>query len=144
MKYRKEKKLPEIPISKSLTYVAQGHAKDLHENFSFGNNCNMHSWSDKGKWKACCYTSDHAKAACMWDKPREMTSYKGNGYEISHGGSGGYIATAESALNSWKKSSGHNAVIINEGIWARSKWNAIGIGIHKEFAVVWFGKELDE
>ena len=50
--------------------------------------------------------------------------------------------TAEYAINSWKKSSGHNAVIINSGGW-NDKWNAIGIGIYKGFAVVWFGKESE-
>ena len=34
MKYRKAKGLPEIPLSKSLTIVAQTHAKDLENNYS--------------------------------------------------------------------------------------------------------------
>jgi uncharacterized protein YkwD len=141
MQYRQGKSLPEIPISASLTCVAQTHVKDLSENYSSGTSCNMHSWSNKGSWTDCCYTDNHAKAACMWNKPREFTSYKGNGYEIAHWYSAG--ATAESALNGWKASSGHNEVIINGGSWTK-KWNAIGIGIHKGFAVVWFGNELDE
>ena len=144
MEYRKEKGLPSIPISKSLTYVAQVHAKDLQENFVRGTECNMHSWSDKGNWTPCCYTSDHAQARCMWEKPRELTSYKGYGYEIAHGGGGTYLATPESALNGWKNSSGHNAVIINQGIWADRAWNAIGLGIYKGYALVWFGHEIDE
>jgi len=143
MRYREEKQLPVIPLSESLTFVAQTHVKDLADNFDMGKTCNMHSWSDKGNWTACCYTSDHAKAECMWNKPREMTSYKGYGYEISHGGSKNYLATAESAFNGWKNSSGHNAVMINEGVW-KDKWNAIGIGIYKGYACVWFGKESDE
>ena len=48
--------------------------------------CNLHSWSDKGPWSACCYTPDHAQAQCMWDKPSELTNYPGNGYEISAAG----------------------------------------------------------
>ena len=139
MEYRKEKGLPTIPISNSLNFVAQTHVKDLHENFIYSNSCNMHSWSDKGNWTACCYTSDHAQAKCMWTKPMELTSYKGYGYEIAHIGG----TTAESALNGWKNSSAHNAVIINEGLW-QSKWNAIGIGMYKSYSVVWFGRELDE
>ncbi len=141
--YRKQYNLAKIPVSRSLTYVAQLHVWDLNENKpNSKSSCNMHSWSDKGSWTACCYTSDHAKASCMWDKPRELTNYSGNGFEISHG-TFGYNANAESALKGWKNSSGHNNVIINKSIWANSKWDAIGIGISGGFAVVWFGKTKD-
>lgn len=142
MEYRKEKGLPEIPLSVSLCYVANVHAKDVAENHPDEGDCNMHSWSNKGNWEACCYTPDHKKGKCMWKKPAELTNYTGNGYEISHGGSEGYTATPLSALNGWKGSSGHNAVIINQGIWS-DKWNAIGIGMYKGYAMVWFGNETD-
>jgi len=142
MDYRKEKGLPSVPISKSLTYVAQLHAKDVVNNKPDSGKCNLHSWSDKGNWTSCCYTSDHSKASCMWNKPKELTSYKGKGYEISYKSS--VQITPESALNSWKNSSGHNAVIINEETWSICKWNAIGIGIYKGYACVWFGMEVDE
>ena len=141
MEYRREKGLPAITLSKSLTKVAQIHVKDLNENFRESTSCNMHSWSNKGNWTACCYTSDHARAQCMWDKPRELTSYKGNGYEISYG-SWGAPADAQGALNGWKSSSGHNSVIINSGIW-KDQWNAIGIGLSGGYSVVWFGNEFD-
>jgi Cysteine-rich secretory protein family len=141
MQYRKEKGLLEIPVSKALTLVAQTHAKDLQDNQPARENCNMHSWSARGKWSSCCYTADHAQANCMWNKPRELTSYTGNGYEIAHGEEDA-AATAEKALDGWKKSAAHNAVIINEGIW-KAKWNAVGIGIYKGFAVAWFGNDID-
>ena len=141
MEYRKGKGLPSIPLSSSLTKVAQAHVKDLHQNRPNQNACNMHSWSSNGDWSSCCYTADHAKAQCMWDKPREMTNYKGNGYEIAYGAYG-MNATASGALAGWISSSGHHAVMINQGIW-KSPWNAIGIGIYEGFAVVWFGKEVD-
>ena len=140
MEYRKEKGLADIPISKSLTYVAHIHVKDLQEN-ARATGCNMHSWSDKGSWTPCCYTSDHAQASCMWRKPGELTSYTGYGYEIAYWRSSS--VTPESALNSWKNSSGHNTVIINEGSWT-SAWRAVGIGISKNYAVVWFGRIADE
>jgi len=143
--YRKEHKLPPIPLSRSLSYVAQMHAKDLAENPTvYSNRCNMHSWSDKGNWKACCYTSNHKNPHCMWDKPKEMTPYKAMGYEISHGGSSGYIATPENAITGWKKSNAHNEVMINKGIWSSVKWKAIGVGIYNNYAMVWFGEEIDE
>lgn len=146
MEYRQEMGLSNIPLSMSLTYVAQAHVKDLVNNKPDVGNCNAHSWSSNGKWTACCYTSDHSKAEFMWSKPRELTSYRGNGYEIACGSNGccsDFVMTADFALQGWKKSPGHNAVIINEGIWD-DQWNAIGIGLYKGFAVVWFGKELDK
>lgn len=148
MKYRKQNNLPEIPLSASLTYVAQTHCKDLVENFVRGNECNMHSWSTKGKWSACCYTNDHKNASKMWNKPRELTNYKGNGYEIAFytwsSANANYTATAAEALEGWKNSSGHNDVILNKSIWSDIKWNAIGIGIYRGYAVIWFGAEKDE
>ncbi len=141
MEYRAKKNLPDIPFSKSLTIVAKTHAWDLEVNQPAKGKCNLHSWSDKGKWKSCCYTKDHAKARCMWDKPKELTTYKGTGYEISFWSSG--RATAAGALASWKSSAGHNNVIINSGIWEKSTWKAIGIGIYGSYAVVWFGKVSD-
>lgn len=142
MQYRKEKGLPAIPLSRALTFVAKSHAKDLSEN-TLSDGCNMHSWSDKGNWTACCYTSDHKKAQCMWDKPMELTNYSGDGFEIAHGVNGTYKATPEKALEGWKNSKGHNSVIISEGKWADNPWKAIGIGIYNGYAVVWFGMDAD-
>jgi len=133
--YRKTHKLPVIPLSRSLSYVAKEHVKDLHLNHPDKGNCNLHSWSEKGKWTSCCYTDDHKKATCMWNKPSELTSYKSNGYEIACKG----VNTASGALECWKGSPGHNGVILNQAPWETMKWNAVGIGIYEEYAVVWFG-----
>ncbi len=138
--YRASKGLSKIPVSPSLTKVAQLHVKDLAENHPNKGVCNLHSWSDKGSWKACCYTSDHKNAKGMWDKPRELTSYKGNGYEIAAASSGSL--TAANALAMWKGSPGHHNVIINKGMWKR-EWKAMGAAIYKGYAVVWFGHEKD-
>jgi len=140
--YRAENGLSAIQFSSSLTYVAQTHVRDL-QNYPPSGNCNTHSWSSNGTWSSCCYTPDHAQAQCMWDKPRELTSYPGNGYENAHGGSGGYQATATSALEGWKRSSAHNAVILNQGTWHKRPWKALGVGIYKGYAVLWFGEESD-
>lgn len=140
--YRKKKKLPKIPLSKSLTFVAQTHSKDLMENEPVKGNCNGHSWSSKGNWTSCCYTPDHKEKECMWNKPKELTSYTSNGYEIAYYSSAG--ASAEQALAIWQKSKGHNPLLINSGIWKEDQWNAIGIGIYKNYATVWFGVETDK
>lgn len=139
--YRKQYKLPPIPLSASMTIVAQAHAKDLQENQPAKGKCNLHSWSDKGTWKACCYTDDHAQAKGMWDKPRELSEYKGDGFEISYWQSDG--ANANSAIAGWKKSVPHNNMMINRDIWKKLTWNACGVGLYGNYAVVWFGREKD-
>lgn len=144
--YRHQKGLPEVKLSASLCFVARTHAKDQTENFKNGGRCNMHSWSNKGKWSSCCYTPDHKKGQCMWDKPRELTNYPGDGYEISFWSTYKYAtpeACAEDILNGWKKSPGHNDVIMNKNTWKNVEWKAIGIGIYGEYSDVWFGKEED-
>lgn len=139
--YRKTKGLPVIALSPSLSRVAALHARDLAENNPITDRCNLHSWSDKGNWTPCCYTDDHKAASCMWNKPRELTDYTGDGFEIAYFHSGG--ATADAALEAWKGSEGHHDVIINRGIWQRISWKAIGVGISQNYALVWFGFEAD-
>ena len=148
MEYRGQYGLPAIPLSESLTIVAQAHVLDLQKHRPFNNTCNMHSWSANGEWTSCCYTSDHAEAECMWDKPRELTTYSGNGYEIAHGYTvvplNSETSTSPStALKGWKSSKGHNEVIINKGVWQSHPWRAVGIGMSQHFAVIWFGEEED-
>ncbi|MCB0193823.1 MAG: CAP domain-containing protein [Anaerolineae bacterium] len=146
--YRNDNGLPSVPVSKSLTEVAQWHVFDLHENnpdsgFDHGLPCNMHSWSDQGIWSPVCYTADHAYASQMWNKPREITSnvYSGNGYENAYGTAG--QATATGALNGWKSSPSHVDVILEKGTWSRFDWPAIGVGIYQHHAVLWFGEQTD-
>lgn len=142
--YRKSKKLKAIPLSAKLTKTAQTHVRDLADNYAYeeGGKCNPHSWSDKGSWSSCCYTSDHAQAKCMWDKPNEIAGYASAGYEIAYFSSAG--ASAAEGLEGWKKSKGHNPVIVNLGSWEKVEWKAIGVGLYKEYGVVWFGEIEDE
>jgi hypothetical protein len=144
--YRREKKLPEIAISRALTYVAQAHVRDLTLFYRQNKRCNMHSWSDHGSWSSCCYTDNHHEASCMWNKPRELTSYSGDGYEIAFYSNYPYptpAAFASDILKGWKKSPGHNEIIINLNKWKTSNWKAMGVGVYGEYAVVWFGGETD-
>jgi len=144
MDYRKSKKLKAIPYSAKLSRVAQTHVRDLMDNYDYENRgeCNPHSWSDKGNWSACCYTPDHAKASCMWDKPKEISGYAGNGFEIAYYSSGG--ANAAEGLDGWKKSPGHNPLLINLGTWKNLEWKGIGIGIYGQYGVVWFSDGEEE
>lgn len=143
MEYRKSKNLKPIPFSQKLTKVAQAHAKDLSLYYKFDptGKCNPHTWSTNGKWTSCCYTSDHKEAKCMWDKPKEIAGYEKPGYEIAYYNSAG--AKAMEGLNGWKKSPAHNPLLVNEGMWNKVQWQAIGIGIYKEYGIVWFGEMED-
>lgn len=136
--YRKSKGLNPIQNSANLNLVAQLHAKELQEAPPEGK-CNMHSWTGKFGEKPCCYTSDNKEAACMWSKPSEFSSYKGNGYEIAAFNTDSDVDW----LAQWKESPGHHAVIINLKNWKTIRWNAIGIAIREPYAVVWFGEETD-
>jgi len=143
--YRNQNGLPSVSASKSLVTVGQWHVIDLNVNKPAGGSCNLHSWSDKhlDLWSSVCYTDDHANAAGMWNKPREITkdTYLGNGYENAIGP--GSNITASEALNGWKSSPPHNAVILELGGWQGSNWQAMGVGIYKNYAVLWFGHEID-
>jgi len=140
--YRASNGLPSIPLSPSLTHVAQTHVRDLHKNPP-NMLCNMHSWSDNEKWSGCCYMFFNPQAECMWNKPRELTGYPGIGYENAHRADEGQKASADSALNGLKNSSAHNAVMLNEGVWKDKQWNAVGVGIYENYAAIWFGEEED-
>ena len=137
--YRETLDLKSIQYSPSLSMVAQAHVKDLAENYDYlsQGKCNPHSWSKKGKWKGCCYTSDHKKPECMWEKPMEIANYNSKGYEILYFASNG--ATAAAALKGWQESPSHHPVMINSGVWEQADWNAMGVGIYREYAAVWFG-----
>ena len=139
--YRITKNLAPVAHSPKLTKVAKAHAKDLQENFTRGKRCNMHSWSKKGPWSDCCYTDDHKRANCMWDKPKEIAGYDSPGYEIAYWHSA--KATPEHALEVWIKSPGHHSVLANLGPFKDADWKAIGVGIYKEYAIVWFGEMED-
>jgi len=145
--YRKQNNLAAISYSPSLTKVAQMHAKDIVENSPDLGGGNVHSWSDKGPWRAVKYTDDHKQAALMWSKPSELTDYKEPGFEISHAYVGNARKTTETkpkaALEGWKRSSGHNDVIIEKSIWKGKNFQALGIGIYKGYACCWFGKSKD-
>lgn len=118
------------------------HAKDLAKNYrGGGDGCNLHSWGPGTSWQGCCYTSDHARATCMWNKPKELTGFPAKGYEVSAFSSG--TIDPDSAVQIWQSSSGHNAVILNQGTWASRPWRSLGAAIYGGFAVAWFAEEAD-
>lgn len=144
--YRVENGLPSIPLSASLSVVAGAHVWDLNTNRPDRGRCNMHSWSDEGPWAGCCYTENHKRASCIWSKPSELTSYEGNGYEVAYYSSLSveeHNDMAYAALEGWKRSPGHDRMILNKYAWKRLKWKAMGVGIYGNYVVVWFGEKTD-
>ncbi len=140
-KCRKENNQSEVSLSKNLCYVAKLHVSDLFYNHPDTGMCNLHSWSDKGIWAECCYGRNIFNNTCMTAKPKELTAYPGNGYEIAFWES--VDAIPEVVLDLWKTSSASNDLILNRGIWEDENWTAFGVGMLKGYAVVWFGSEAD-
>jgi hypothetical protein len=150
--YRATQNLPAIPVSKSMTLVAQQHVWDSNNNQGSmpvdpgGQECNLHSWTrvvnpalQQGKWTEVCYTGDHANAQGMWNKPREIAGFPGEGVENSHWASAG--TTPAGALNGWKNSPGHNAVITEQNGWGPFK--SLGVGISGNYAHMWVSLTAD-
>lgn len=143
--YRESLGLQKLSFSKSLTTVARTHVVDANaynpkdQVDARGVQGNLHSWSSHGNWTPVVYTGDHLYASAMWSKPRELTSYQGNGYENSAWSSG--LLTPEEALDLWQHSEGHNAVMTTQGAWSDLK--TMGVGIDGSYAFVWFGQDAD-
>lgn len=143
--YRVANGLAELPVSRWLSATGQWHAWDLIANNPVTGACNLHSWSGARPdlWSAVCYTADHAQAAGMWAKPREISAnrYMGNGFELA---AVAFPAqTPVSALNQWKGSPAHNAVILQTGAWAGINLRGLGAGMLGTVAVLWFGDAQD-
>ncbi len=139
MDHRRNHGQSSIPVSPSLSRVAKMHVRDLEAHPPSGY-CNLHSWSAYGPWKSFCYSGSE-KAECMFSKPRELTGYSGNGYEIVAWTSGRMLP--DHALELWEGSSTHDSVIVNAGDWEGLRWRAVGLAISGSYAVVWFGEESD-
>ncbi len=139
--YRKDNKMSEIPLSKSLCYVAKLHVSDLQYNRPDTGNCNLHSWSAQGDWVECCYGTDVFNSTCMTSKPKEMTTYPGKGYEIAFWES--VDARPSIVFELWNSSQASRDLILNRGIWKDMTWRAFGVGMLDGYAVVWYGAESE-
>ena len=132
--YRARQGLPSILYSASLSLVANRHARDLEENV----HQLTHSFSD------CYYNEQNVNTfTCMWQAPQRLkTQYPGRGFELSY-----YIGTgaavADDVLASWQKDPYVNSLLVNQGPWAQTHWNAIGLGVYQGYALVWLGAESD-
>ena len=143
--YRQQNGLEAVPWSRSSMTVGQCHVWDAINNDAIGGECNLHSWSSARPelWYGMCYTSDHASASLMWSKPSEVTGGILSGYRFENAARG-YISVAGS-LNGWKNRTGHNDVILNQGIWTDWTWNAMGVGtdLTHRYYFLWFSDLVD-
>lgn len=143
--YRVQNGKPALPASRWLVTTGQWHVWDRMSNNAVGGACNPHSWSAAmpALWQAVCYTDDHAQAAQMWGKPRQISlgSYNGNGFENT--ADAGVPMTAAQALSQWQGSPAHRDVILNQGSWSGISFGGIGVGIQGNYAVLWFGDRVD-
>ena len=53
-----------------------------------------------------------------------------------------FLYKLDFALEMWQKSAGDNAMIVNTKGWDDT-WKAVGVGVYEQYAVIWFGKEVD-
>ncbi len=138
--YRTQYQLLPIPLSSSLSRVANRHLRDLQDNASLYDRSGK-DW--RFGWSNCAYDANQATTfACLWAAPQRVkTAYPGRGYEIICGGTGQIVA--EDALSCWQKSPLNDDLLLNQGLWLNYQWQALGIGIDRGYAVLWFGQEVD-
>lgn len=139
--FRLQNDLPAIPLSKSLSFVAKTHAYDLQLNKQDTSICNAHSWSNKGKWKACCYNNYINSSNCMWDKPKELTAYTYRGYEIVFSEEG--IVLVDSVFRLIKTSPEASNLLLGMDSHSDKKWLALGVGVSENYVSIWLGQRND-
>ncbi|CAN5524276.1 hypothetical protein BH10ACI2_BH10ACI2_19680 [soil metagenome] len=128
--YRVENGQPELRPSTSLSMVANRRLLDLQQNMK----TLTHSWSN------CPYDiDDQSTWPCVTDAPKRLNAgYNGQGYETLYRVTSGQVLPSL-ALEAWKKSTLHNSIILNQGIFKDMQWNELGVAIDGQYAVMWFG-----
>ncbi len=128
--YRASQKLPSSNLSLSLSKLANRHLIDITTNLK----AFTHSWSD------CAYDiKDEKTWHCITDSPKRLNSgYNGQGYETL------YVTTElkaniKTVLDAWKKSTIHNSIITNQGMFKDLVWEEIGVAVNGNYACLWFG-----
>lgn len=132
----------ELQWSASLSYVARVHTDDLLNNRPDTSVCNLSSWSDKGDWTACCHNPYVPQQDCMWDKPKEITTYPYRGYELVSFFEDGF--NPDSVMQLWTTSKQVLDMILTEGNFKKKKWVCMGVGMNKNYVSVWFGQRADK
>lgn len=132
----------ELELSASLSYVANIHVNDLFKNRPDTSVCNLSSWSGNGDWTACCHNPYVPQQDCMWDKPKELTTYPYRGYELVSYFEDDF--TIDSVMKLWSTSKEVLDMILTEGNFKKKKWICMGVGINSNYVSVWFGQRSDK
>ncbi len=130
-----------LQLSASLSFVAKTHVEDLLKNHPDTSICGLSSWSDKGTWKACCYNNYVLDEDCMWDKPKQLTSYSYRGYELVTYFEDDF--TIDSIINIWSGTREVLDMILTQGNYTSKKWACMGVGINGDYVSIWFGQRND-
>lgn len=159
--YRRSKNLNVLPVTKSLTYVGRVHIYDLIENKPYlGSRCDQHSWSISNYWTGGCAGDFKYNLDLVRAKARELnTGYNSDIWEIVASAWIGkkvngewvdeknrqpsYDYSMARYLDDWKHSTGHNNEIINANDYSDRYWQAMGVSVRENYAIVWFGEQID-
>ena len=131
-----------VKLSASLSYVAKLHVADLINNHPDTSVCNLSSWSDQGDWTPCCHNQYVPQQDCMWDKPKELTTYPYRGYELV-----GFYEdefTVDSVIGLWSQSKQVLDMLLAQGNFSEKKWICMGVGINEHYVSLWFGQRPDK
>jgi hypothetical protein len=139
--YRAKNGLSVIPVSRSLSYVAKIHARDLFINNPDTSYCSLNSWSDKGQWTACCHSRQNPAPKCIVSKPKELAKYPGEGHELAYWDS--EELNPDTIIHFWQSIEQANDLLLNQKKWSFFNWKAIGIGLYRGYACVWVGEIAD-
>jgi uncharacterized protein YkwD len=128
--YRAQNRLAPLVLSDALSTVANRHLLDLNINVKYL----THSWSN------CPYDiKNQSTYGCVLNAPKMLgVNYGGSGYENLYRNNTA-VATPPLALEAWKKSELHNALILNQDIFNQMEWDGIGIAISSNYAALWVG-----
>ncbi len=138
---RKQHKLPEIPLSKSLSVVAKTHVWDLQTNKPDTAYCTAASWSNMGKWKACCFNPRAPNYDCIWNKPKELTAYPFRGYELVYYDEENI--DADIILSILESSYYTIDMLLTRNAHKDKEWRAMGLAISENYVSFWFGQRQD-
>jgi len=135
---RTQNKLPAISLSRDLCVVALTHIDDLIKWKPQDKGCSLQSWSGSGNWSSCCNTKELPGIQCMKSKPREITGYKGDGYELIYWSEENAIPAEAAAL--WRDVEASADMILGRSKWSNFHWKAMGVGIKGGYAILWLGE----
>lgn len=131
--YRTQNKLSNIPIGTTACLVANRHILDLNLNLRYL----THSWSN------CQYDGNKTETyKCMTDAPKTFfPNFTDSAFENAYYTSGKKVNVVD-ALEGWKKSPLHNAVLLNQNIFQKQIWTEGCVAIQGKFAALWFISKL--